>query len=113
MRVTAETKGKTHERILAAAQKLLSEHGFEAMTTRDIARAAGIAVGTLFNYFATKEAVVTCLVNQAVWKAQPEFERRAEEAAPSDELSLEEELFAHVAAGLRKLKPFRKHLTPL
>ena len=50
MRVTAETKRVTRERILAAARELFDSQGFDNTTTRDIAAAAGIATGTLFNY---------------------------------------------------------------
>ena len=41
--------------ILAAALKLFAEKGFYRTTTKEIARKAGIAEGTLFNYFETKE----------------------------------------------------------
>lgn len=108
MRVTAETKAATRERILEAAQQMFAANGFEATTTRDIAQAAEIATGTLFNYFATKEAIVASLAAEAVAVAHAEFEQRDLEAE-----SFEEELFAFVAAGLRKLKPLRKHLTAL
>jgi AcrR family transcriptional regulator len=101
MRVTAETKLATRQRILGAAQRLFASEGFEAATTRDLAREAEIGVGTLFNYFPTKEAVALCLVSEAL----------ADVACQSDEpLTLEEELFAHAAAVLRKLKPFRKYV---
>jgi AcrR family transcriptional regulator len=108
MRVTAETKTATRQRILEAARQLFATNGFEASTTRAIADAAGIASGTLFNYFATKEAILAVLVAEAVAEAQQDFE-----AAPLAEASFEEELFAFVAAGLRKLKPLRKHLPAL
>jgi AcrR family transcriptional regulator len=108
MRVTAETKAATRQRILAAAGQLFASNGFDASTTRDIADAAGIAAGTVFNYFATKEAILASLAAAAAHEAREEFER-----ASSDAGSFEEELFAFVAAGLRKLKPLRKHLTVL
>src|SRR5262245_446174 len=108
MRVTAETKAKTRERILEAAQRLFAGHGFDATTTRDIAREAGIATGTLFNYFATKEDILACQAGDALDRARDEIERRSGEAG-----SLDEALFACVAAGLRKMKPFRKHLPAL
>lgn len=41
--------------ILDAAAKLFAEKGFHRTTTRDIAQAADIAEGTLYNYFASKE----------------------------------------------------------
>ena len=105
MRVTAETQAATRERILEVAQELLAAKGFEATTTRDIAHGAEIAVGTLFNYFTTKEAIVATLAAEAVAGAHREFARGDLEAD-----SFEEELFAFVAAGLRKLKPLRQHL---
>jgi AcrR family transcriptional regulator len=105
MRISAEAKEVTRRMILAAAQELFRTVGFDATTTRDIAKAADIATGTLFNYFPTKEAIVTCLVMEA----QPI-------AAPIDHAeydTLEEALFAHAANSMRLLKPYRKFLLPL
>jgi AcrR family transcriptional regulator len=110
MRVTAETKTATRQRILDESRKLFAAHGFEATTTRDIARAAGIGVGTLFNYFPTKESIAGVLIGDACGQAaqavQAQLCRDGEES-----VSLEEELFAHVTAVLRKLKPLRSCLT--
>jgi len=108
MRVTAETKAATRQRIVEAAQRLFTTKGFAASTTRDLAEAAGVASGTLFNYFATKEALLACLAAEAAASAQAEFEAGTREGA-----SVEEELFAFVAAGLRKLRPLRKDLAVL
>jgi AcrR family transcriptional regulator len=108
VRVTAETKAVTRQRILDAARRLFAGNGFDPTTTRDIAHAAGIATGTLFNYFPTKEAILACLAADAAAAAQLEFEEPSGQAD-----SFEEDLFAFVAAGLRKLKPLRKHLTVL
>jgi AcrR family transcriptional regulator len=108
MRVTAETKAATRQRIVEAARQLFAAKGFDAATTRDIADAAGIATGTLFNYFATKEAVLAALVAEAANEASAEFAETS-----SKESSFEEELFSFVSAGLRKLRPLRKHLPAL
>ena len=122
MRVTAETKNATRARILEVAQKQFAQRGFEATTTRDIARAAQIATGTLFNYFPTKESIVDCFVRDAYVRAAEtyagewqrrfpaKFEADGDVAAVVDSDSLEEELFAHIAVILRKLKPYRKYL---
>jgi len=107
MRITAEEKAATRRRILDAAIHAFRTRGFEATTTRDIAAEAGIATGTLFNYFATKEAIVEFLAEQALAKARAGFDRQASEG------ELEEELFAHVAAELRQLKPLRRFIAPL
>jgi AcrR family transcriptional regulator len=108
MRVTAETKQATRQEILTAARRLFASQGYEATTTRDISRTAGIAAGTLFNYFPTKEAIVGCLVDEALAKADEEFWVATSIATAS----LEETLFAYAAIGLRKLRPLRKFLAP-
>jgi AcrR family transcriptional regulator len=106
MRVTAEAKELTRQRILDAAKSLFQSAGFEATTTRDIARESGIAAGTLFNYFPTKEAIVLALVTGS----QPST-TRSRSAERHD--SLEESLFAYASASLRALKPYRKFLAPV
>ena len=112
MRVTAQAKAATKERILRAARRLFADKGYEATTTRDIAAAAGIAAGTLFNYFPTKEAVVACLAADAIGDAAPSPDA-GESPGPGGGETLEEDLFALVAAGLRKLKHLRRHLPAL
>jgi AcrR family transcriptional regulator len=107
VRVTAEVKAATRRRILEAARDRFSEAGFEAATTREIAAAAGIAVGTLFNYFPSKEAIVMALVAEALGEARCQFEGR-----PRGE-SLVEDLFALIAAELRGLGPHRGYLRPV
>lgn len=114
MRVSAATKEETRQRIIAAAVERFKAQGFDAATTRDIARAAKLAIGTLFNYFPTKEAIVEHLVSEACAKAEEALGTApvcdANESC-AEQLSLEEELFAHVAAILRKLKPHRKYIS--
>ena len=107
MRVTAEVKAETRRRILKAASDRFAKVGFEAATTREIAAAAGIAAGTLFNYFPSKEAIVMAMAAEALDKARRRFE-----AGPRGE-SLEEDLFALIAAELRGLRPLRGCLRPM
>lgn len=109
MRVSAETKAATRETILRTARRLFAENGYDATRTRDIAQAAGIASGTLFNYFQTKEAIVACLAGEAMREALTESAATNDQGAQT----LEEDLFILVATGLRKLKPLRKHLPAL
>lgn len=105
MRVTAKTKEETRARILEAAGKLLKTKGFYKTTTRDITRATGIAAGTLFNYFATKEELALALVSVCLSDAEADFQRRRHGGE-----NLEELLFAHVAAGLRRLRAHRGYV---
>lgn len=44
--------------ILDAAAVVFAAKGFHSTTTRDIARQAGIAEGTIYNYFASKSALL-------------------------------------------------------
>lgn len=107
MRISAEAKRATRSRILEAARLLFDRGGFEAATTRDLASAAGIATGTLFNYFTTKDEIVLAFVAEALEQAHHELEgrRRGE--------SLEEDLFALIATELRWLKPHRGYVRPV
>ncbi len=110
MRITAAAKDETRKRILKVSQKQFAQQGFDETTTRDIARDANIAVGTLFNYFPTKESIVENLVNEGCMRAAERFTAELERNELNDSFTLEEELFAHVAAVLRELKPYRKYL---
>ena len=46
------------EGILSAATAVLGEVGFQALTMERVARAAGVAKGTLYNYFKDKDDLV-------------------------------------------------------
>jgi AcrR family transcriptional regulator len=47
----------TRERILEAAREVIFGKGLVRATTKEIARGAGVSEGTLYNYFANKEAI--------------------------------------------------------
>jgi AcrR family transcriptional regulator len=108
VRITAEAKRATRRRILDEARALFGRGGFEAATTRDLASAAGIATGTLFNYFPSKEAIALALVAEALAGAQRTFE-----AQPPTSESLEESLFTLIAGELRALRPHRAYVQPV
>ena len=56
VRITEDAKKETRRRILETALERFKSNGFDETTTKDIARKARIASGTLFNYFTTKDA---------------------------------------------------------
>lgn len=107
MRITAEAKTETRRRILQAATRLFQTGGWPNTTTREIAVAAGIATGTLFNYFATKEAIVAALISGSLQRAHEEFATGYSEGA-----TLEADLFALIWSGFSNLREFRKFLGP-
>jgi AcrR family transcriptional regulator len=47
--------------IREAALKLFTERGFQGTSTAQISKEAGVATGTLFNYFSTKEDLINGL----------------------------------------------------
>lgn len=51
--------------LLAAAARVFADKGLAASTVSDIVKAAGVAQGTFYLYFPTKDAVVDALVEQA------------------------------------------------
>ncbi|REE83913.1 TetR family transcriptional regulator [Paenibacillus taihuensis] len=53
-----EKKQATLQRIIEAADRLFCEKGFEETSVAEITQAAGVAKGTFFNYFATKEELL-------------------------------------------------------
>lgn len=51
-------------RVLAAARCVLAERGLDAATTDDIARAAGVGVGTVYRRFPTKESLLAAALDE-------------------------------------------------
>lgn len=49
------------ERVLKAARETLVTEGYQALSMRSLARRAGVAPGTLYNYFRDKEEIVATL----------------------------------------------------
>lgn len=65
-----------HNEILAVAQRLFREHGYEATAMSHIAEEAGVAPNTLYWYFADKDALLVAVLNSLVIEGTREFERR-------------------------------------
>lgn len=52
-------KQATRERVLEAARELFDTHGYQGTTIREIARHAGVAVGSVFTTFASKGEILS------------------------------------------------------
>ena len=52
----------TRQRILTAAAHVFGEHGYAAGTTNRIAEQAGISIGSLYQYFPNKDAILAELL---------------------------------------------------
>ncbi len=75
-------KRETRERIVEAATRLFSERGFDAPTVDDIAAAADVAKGTIYNYFDSKEAILFEFLHEIEGQVQAELGRFAEASGP-------------------------------
>lgn len=60
-------KIETRQHLLEAALRLFCERGYDASTVEQITQDAGVAKGTFFNYFDSKEAILPAL---AEWRLQ-------------------------------------------
>lgn len=86
--------------------ELFSRKGFFRATTKEISRRAGIAEGTLFNYFKTKEDLALYFFEQEVaalidwYQAQTKLRRN----------SLPERLFAIIHRHLDRIGPYEEFI---
>lgn len=58
-----ERAEKTRRRILDAAAHIFAEHGYAAGTTNRIAEQAGVSIGSLYQYFPNKDAILRALMD--------------------------------------------------
>jgi AcrR family transcriptional regulator len=56
----------TVDAILAATARVLVRQGFDGLTTNAVADAAGVSIGSLYQYFPNKEALVAALIEQHI-----------------------------------------------
>lgn len=61
--------------ILEAAIRVLDREGFDALTTSRVAEVAGVSVGTLYQYFAHRDAIVAALQERELERAGAMLER--------------------------------------
>jgi len=68
----------TRERILTAAAHVFAEHGYAAGTTNRIAERARISIGSLYQYFPNKDAILAELlvrhVDRGTWTAADQLD---------------------------------------
>lgn len=77
----------TVEAILAATKKVLVTDGYEAASTNRVAEVAGVSIGSLYQYFPSKEALLTELIQRHMSRM---FEVMATTAQQGETSSIEE-----------------------
>jgi AcrR family transcriptional regulator len=101
-----KNKENTRRAILRAALELFAEKGFYRTTTKAVSKKAGIAEGTLFNYFESKEDLALYFFDQELVAVIEWYEgdRRIQRAA------LDEKLFAIIHRFLERLAPYEEFI---
>ncbi len=99
-------KENTKRAILRAALVLFAEKGFYRTTTKAISRKAGIAEGTLFNYFNTKEDLALYFFEQEFAGIIEWYDRDSR----VKRVALPEKLFAIIHHLLDRLAPYEEFI---
>jgi len=66
-----QTKHNNREAILDAAKIVFADLGYGATSVRDIIRKTGLASGTFYNYFKSKEEVFEALMDEGMRRIRP------------------------------------------
>ncbi len=96
MATHAERRQDTRDRLLQAGAEVFTSLGLEAATVRDLVKASGLAQGSFYNHFDTKEAVFDALVEPLVQEVRGAV-AAAQGKAPTAEAFIREGFRAYVA----------------
>lgn len=72
---------RRREQIVSAARKLFSEQGFHQTTIKEIAQAAGISAGLVYQYVREKEDILLLVILSGLSRYPPELHAAAEQEA--------------------------------
>jgi AcrR family transcriptional regulator len=72
-------------RVIEAAMKLAAEGGYDAVQMRDVAAEGGVALGTIYRYFASKDHLLAAC--QVEWAE--EIQRRVHQRPPRGDTAVE------------------------
>lgn len=98
--IAAQLIALRRAQILEAATRVFAEKGFHRATTKDIARAAGIAEGTIYTYFAGKTDLLLGILNRL-----NETEQRAEHFNSASEWDFRTFLIAYLQQRMVTIWP--------
>ncbi len=100
----SDRRARTARELVNAAQRVLAAKGYHGAKVADIAREAGVGVGTFYLYYPTKEAVFHELVEEATSQLLTQMqEASAREEDPASISRRRIEVFFHFAAQNRDL----------
>lgn len=79
------TKVANRQAILDAAREVFGELGYETATVRDIIRRTGLAAGTFYNYFRSKDEVYLALASEGARQFAPLLKAQRAQSANWEE----------------------------
>src|SRR5712692_8318941 len=82
----APAPGPKRELILRAATDVFAEHGYFNAQVADVARAAGVAAGTVYLYFRSKDDLLISIFDRTMREALTEGRKAAEIRDPVERL---------------------------
>jgi len=109
VRSQRKPKGEGHERraeILAAAERIFVEHGYEGATIRKIADEVGLSSTALYMHFADKGAILQEICRQAFEALLLANRRAVEQSGPAEE-RLRRMMRAYVQFGFDNPNAYR------
>jgi AcrR family transcriptional regulator len=104
-------KAATRLRVLQAARQLFEEVGYEASTIREIARRAGVSVGSVFTGFESKSHVLLEVIRERLDELYADLERVAPHLRGSAADRCRSLFAVHYAFEFRRLRLFLAHLS--
>jgi AcrR family transcriptional regulator len=93
--VRRRAPAETRERILAAAERLFAEQGYDRVSMPAIAEASGVTAGAIYRHFPGKAALFFEIVRRAV---------QATPAAPAGEASLPKIVAAYSSRRMKRVR---------
>lgn len=91
----------TTEAILEAAARVLAACGYAATTTNHVAAEAGVSIGSLYEYYPSKDALVVAILEAHIAEAAGVLEEAAATVRARPDASLEWTIGTFVAAMVR------------
>lgn len=80
MRTRSPSHTETRDRILDVARKLVIQHGHAKLSLRHVAREAGFSAPSLYEYFDSKDAIVSAIAGEVAASLRVALHRAADEA---------------------------------
>jgi AcrR family transcriptional regulator len=90
--------------ILDAAALLFARKGYKGATIREIAREAGVAEGTIYNYFDSKHDLLISLPQRISWPMVSRFVRSARSHGPDTVADDEEQMVQLLQASMSSIQ---------